>query len=86
MAYSKWSTNSNWYSFWNKELSGEKRLDQVLSLWYISNYQNFRYDELINFCIDDIQTYYLIKVPDDDILEAVGIVNNFIKDVERVYV
>ena len=83
MSYSRWSC-SNWYAFHNT-YSGEDKDSQLLSLWHVSENKDFLYSELKNVDKDFIKANYAETLDDDDIEEALDIINTFIMDVNEEF-
>jgi len=81
MSYSRWG-QSNWYSFWNSDLSSDEKFGQVLSLWHADDEQlNFSYQALQSIGKNKLNTLYS-TVSDDDIVEAMCIIAEFLQDVD----
>ena len=81
MSYSRWST-SNWYSFYNSVSDGSNKEDQVLSLWHVTENKDFTYSELKDFGQNKLWALYPLA-DNDDILEALSIIELFIADVDE---
>ena len=81
MSYSRWS-GSNWYAFYNSIAVDSKKEDQVLSLWYVTENKDFTYTELKYFDENMLRILYP-EADDDDINEAVTIIELFMSDVDE---
>lgn len=81
MSYSRWSS-SNWYAFYNSVAVDSKKEDQVLSLWHVTESKDFTYSELKNFGQNKLWALYP-KADNDDILEALHIIELFMSDVDE---
>jgi hypothetical protein len=81
MSYSRWIT-SNWYSFYHNVPIETPKESQVLSLWHISEHRDFTYKELLSMGEGKLRSLYP-EVNDHDIIEAMGIIEIFKRDVEH---
>jgi len=83
MSYSRWM-NSAWYSFWNSS-SGEKKEEQVLSLWAdLEQTKDWTYEQLLRFTVEDIGKVYTgITLAEAE--EAWGYIQEFLQDVDEKY-
>ena len=83
MSYSRWM-NSAWYSFWNSS-SGEKKEEQVLSLWAdLEQTKDWTYEQLLRFTVEDIGKVYTgITLAETE--EAWGYIQEFLQDVDEKY-
>lgn len=79
MSYTRWST-SNWYSFYNSSSEGATKDDQVLSLWHVTETKTYTYKELKSMGIGKLRSLYP-DATDEDIEEAMDIIEKFKKDV-----
>lgn len=85
--YSDWD-KSNWKCFWNLDLSGETKNDQVLSLWYVGeteNHRNFYFYELLDFSKTLLESEYKISIHKSDISLAFKYIEKFKKDIEEEF-
>lgn len=81
MSYSRW-LHSNWYSFWNSELSSNDKVGQVLSLWHAETVpMDFSYQVLQSIGKNKLNTLF-VTISDDDIDEALRIIAEFTHDVD----
>jgi hypothetical protein len=76
--------NSAWYSFWNSS-SGEKKEEQVLSLWAdLEQTKDWTYEQLLRFTVEDIGKVYTgITLAEAE--EAWGYIQEFLQDVDEKY-
>ena len=83
MSYSRW-INSAWYSFWNSS-SGEKKEEQVLSLWAdLEQTKDWTYEQLLSFTVEDIgKAYTGITLAEAE--EGWGYIQEFLQDVDEEF-
>jgi len=79
MAYTRW-IDSNWYSFYNAKPESDKKEEQSLSLWHISETKTFTYKELQSMGEGKLRSLYP-EADDEDIKEVLDIISRFKKDV-----
>ena len=81
MSYSRWVTSS-WYSFYSTTSDEDIKEQQILSLWHITKHLDFSYNEVK--LIDTIKLKELFtEATNDDIIEALQYIQQFIKDVDN---
>ena len=81
MSYSRWSKESNWYSFYNASNPDSTKDEQLLSLWHVNKTRDFTYKELKSFSENKLRTLYPLADA-DDISEALNIVVRFKSEVD----
>jgi hypothetical protein len=84
MAYTRWSS-SNWYSFYNSIGDNSTLEEQVLSLWHTSEQKSFTYSDLLTMGEKKLKSIYP-EADNDDILEALSIIERFKADALGYYV
>ena len=82
MAYSRWSRNCRWYTYWDCA-SGNKIDEQVLTICSVASFTYAQLIKNLDQCIEIACKKY--KVTDDEKKELKGYITTFITDVDAEF-